>query len=114
MIKAYNEAKVLLIPLRNSVKDISRFPNKICEYAASKSVIVTTQYGEPAYFFKDKVSAILSDDCSVNSVAYSLNWIAEHEDQIEEIGKAGYEVGLQYFELNSYKEKIMDFLKSIQ
>ena len=43
-----------------------------------------------------------------------LNWIAEHEDQIEEIGKAGYEVGLQYFELNSYKEKIMDFLKSIQ
>ena len=114
LIKAYNEAKVLLIPLRNSVKDISRFPNKICEYAASKSVIVTTQYGEPAYFFKDKVSAILSDDCSVNSVAYSLNWIAEHEDQIEEIGKAGYEVGLQYFELNSYKEKIMDFLKSIQ
>lgn len=25
LIKAYNEAKVLLIPLRNSVKDISRF-----------------------------------------------------------------------------------------
>ena len=114
LIKEYNRAKVLLIPLRNSIKDISRFPNKICEYSASKGVIVTTKYGEPAHFFKDKESAVISNECTVDSISDSLNWIYQNESKIESIGNKGYEVGLKYFDLISYQDGIKDFINSLK
>ena len=103
----------MLIPLRNSIKDISRFPNKICEYSASKGVIVTTKYGEPAHFFKDKESAVISNECTVDSISDSLNWIYQNENKIESIGNKRYEVGFKYFDLISYQEGIKDFINSL-
>lgn len=113
LVKAYNRAKVLLIPLRDSIKDISRFPNKVCEYAASKSVIVTTKYGEPVHFFKDKKSALIADDCSSTAIAEQLDWIATHPSEIESIGMAGYNVGLMNFELSAHKSRCKSFVESL-
>lgn len=113
LIQEYNRAKILMIPLRNTIKDISRFPNKVCEYAASKGVIMTTKYGEPAHFFEDKVSAMIAEECNAESIAEKLNWLHINEQKIEEIGNAGYEVGLKSFELTSYVEKMNRFLESL-
>jgi glycosyltransferase involved in cell wall biosynthesis len=113
LVRAYNRAKVLLIPLRDSIKDISRFPNKVCEYAASKSVIVTTKYGEPAHFFEDKKSALIADDYSSTAIAEQLDWIATHPSEIESIVMAGYNVGLMNFELSAHKSRCKSFIESL-
>lgn len=110
LIRSYNRSKVLMIPLRNNVKDISRFPNKVCEYAASKGVIVTTCYGEPAQFFINKESAIIADEYSTEAVSESLNWLAANEDQIHIIGNNGYKVGLESFDLHAYSDKLNKFI----
>ncbi len=113
LIENYNKASVLMIPLRNTIQDIARFPNKVCEYAASKGVIVSTVYGEPAYFFKDKVSALIADDFSVDALTEKLDWLYDNENEIECIGQRGYEIGTEVFNLNSYQTKIQEFLAKI-
>ena len=102
-----------MIPLRNTIQDIARFPNKVCEYAASKGVIVSTVYGEPAYFFEDKVSALIADDFSVDALTEKLDWLYDNENEIECIGQRGYEIGTEMFNLNSYQTKIKEFLAKI-
>lgn len=114
LIKSYNRSKILMIPLRNNIKDISRFPNKVCEYAASKSTIVTTCYGEPAHFFKDKESAIISSDYTIKAISNSLDWLANNQDRIEQIGNNGYEVGLNSFDLSAYTERAFHFINAIR
>ena len=110
LIKCYNRSKILMIPLRNNIKDISRFPNKVCEYAASKSVIVTTRFGEPAHFFKDKESAMIADDYSVASIVKVLNWLADNQSMIKLIGEKGYQNGVNAFHIDAYIEKMKSFL----
>jgi len=114
LIRSYNRSKILMIPLRNNIKDISRFPNKVCEYAASKSVIVTTCYGEPAHFFKDKESAMIAADYSVAAIQESLDWLSCNESEIVRIGGNGYNVGLQSFELSAYSNKMKVFIESLR
>lgn len=113
LIQEYNKAKILIIPLRNTIKDISRFPNKVCEYAASKSVIVTTKYGEPAHFFEDGISAMIAEECNVKTIADKLTWLYENNNKIKEIGENGYKVGLKSFELTSYINNMKTFLESL-
>lgn len=113
LVMEYNKAKILMIPLRNTIKDISRFPNKICEYAASRGVILTTKYGEPAYFFTDKESAVMADDYSVDSLKDNLNWLASNTHYMDKIGCMGYEVGLKSFDLSCYISSMEEYLSSL-
>lgn len=113
LIKSYNHSKILMIPLRNSIKDISRFPNKVCEYAASKSVIVTTCFGEPAHFFNDKKSAMIANDYSVEAMVEALDWLADNQNAIPMIGEEGYKEGLNAFHIEAYIGKMTAFLNSI-
>lgn len=113
LIQEYKSATILMIPLRNNIKDISRFPNKICEYAASQGTILTTRFGEPAFFFKDKVSAVISDDYSIDSLASSLDWIYKHPEETAEIANKGYEIGKMKFNITCYQEKMNAFLSAL-
>lgn len=113
LIDNYNRASIHMIPLRNSMQDIARFPNKVCEYAASKGVIVSTVYGEPSYFFEDKVSAMIATDFSVEALAEKLDWLFENESKIEGIGLRGYRIGTEVFNLSSYQTKIKEFISKL-
>lgn len=113
LIRSYNRSKILMIPLRDNIKDISRFPNKVCEYAASKGVIVTTCFGEPAHFFKDKESAMIASDYSIAAIQESLDWLSSNESEMLRIGENGYNVGLQAFELSAYSNKMNEFIKNL-
>lgn len=113
LIYEYKKSKVLMIPLRNNIKDISRFPNKVCEYAASNSVIISTKFGEISYYFKDRESALLANDYSLEHIVNYMDWVVENESKLEEISNAAYNVGLENFDINSYKEKMKLFLKSL-
>lgn len=114
LIKEYKKAKFLLIPLRETIQDIARFPNKVCEYAASHSVIITTKFGEPARIFKDMESALICDDFSQESLMAKFDWILKNSDKIESISDSSYKIGRKHFDISSYVSKFNIFCKELQ
>ena len=110
LISLFKGATALLIPLRNTVQDIARFPNKICEYVAANGLVVTTHNGEMPYYFIDKKSGLLAKKFEVESYKDSLDWLNDNVNNIDKIKEESYKNGFQYFNINSYKNKIDNFL----
>lgn len=113
LIAYYKGAVGLFIPLRNTLEDTARFPNKICEYLASHGLIITTQTGEVPYYFKDKETAVIASAFNVESVTKSLDWIADNADEIEYIKEKAYQIGLSYFDLKANEIRLEDFLQKV-
>lgn len=113
LIKTYKESKILVIPLRNTVEDIARFPNKICEYCAAGSLIITTKYGEPARYFENEESALIAEYYTSKAIAEKMNWVVENEDKMSYIAQKVYEVGKQAFSIESYTKQFELFLNDV-
>ncbi|WP_455584548.1 glycosyltransferase [Bacteroides sp.] len=113
LIAYYKGAIGLFIPLRDTLEDIARFPNKICEYLASYGLIITTQTGEVPYYFEDKKTAVIASVFNVESVVENLDWIADNTDKIESIKERAYQVGLSYFDLKANENRLEDFLQKV-
>lgn len=107
----YNiDANALLIPLSNNIKDIARFPNKISEYLASANPIITTNFGEIKYYFKDCINALVAEKNKPKYFSKKMDFVINHPEKAKEIGKNGYDTGLKYFDNSSYKVEIIDFV----
>jgi len=114
LVKLYQGASALLIPLRNSVQDKARFPNKICEYSACRGVIITTNIGEIPYFFKDGKNALIADDFTAKSISNKLNILANMNDiDVLRIKDASYHTCISFFDISVYSDLLDDFLKNI-
>ena len=108
----YNiHAKALLIPLSNSIQDKARFPQKIAEYLASKNPIITTNFGEIKYYFRDGLNALVANDECVTSFSEKMEFIIKYPDKAKNIGSEGYKLGLKYFDSNSYFASLDKFIK---
>jgi len=114
LVKLYLGAKALLIPLRNTTEDIARFPNKICEYTASRGLMITTNYGEVKNYFRDNYNALIADEFSVTSYSRKLNQLFEINDaQLEGMRNRSYEVCRENFDIEVYKDELRIFLLRI-
>lgn len=113
LVSYYKGADGLLIPLRNTVKDIARFPNKICEYLACKGLIVTTNNGEIPLFFKDGFNAVVASEYSEKAMVQKLDAIAEGLYDAKKIKEEAYKTGWANFDINSYQVSVMGFLKDV-
>ncbi len=113
LISLFKGASALLIPLRNTIQDIARFPNKICEYVASKGLVITTQNGEMPYYFIDKENGLLAKNFDVDSYKNTLDWLNENINDIDKIKEKSYNVGINNFNIRSYEDKIKEFLNSL-
>lgn len=109
LIAYFRHAKALLIPLRDNVRDIARYPNKICEYSASKGLIITTNNGEIPYTFEDGVNALVADSYSIASFAEKLDEILV-STSLDSIREKCYETGRLYFNISAYSEKTKTFM----
>lgn len=113
LICKFKNALALFIPLRNTVQDIARFPNKICEYAACSGVIVTTNYGEIPYYFKDKINAVIAEDFTAESIAKQLDWLYNNPSALPSIKKESYLLGRNVFDIISYRETMEKYINEI-
>lgn len=113
IIPLYKSADLLLIPLRNSIQDIARFPHKIGEYTASKRPLISTNVGELKYYFKNGESAILADDYTVESYLEFLTPVLSGDRNLDEIGRQGYNVGYNNFHFVSNAEPIKTFFDKL-
>jgi len=110
LVQYYKNAEALLIPLSNSIQDKARFPQKISEYLASKNPIITTNYGEIKYYFKDNENAFVAKDNTPEYFSEKMKFIIENSEISKEIGLKGFETGLKYFDNNSYRTELTNFL----
>ena len=107
------EAEGLLIPLRPTVQDTARFPNKVGEYVASGNPMVATQVAEIAYYFMDNVSAFLATNYQVESFALKIQQLIDEPAHARAVGLEGKEVGHLRFDYRKNGEKMLDFFESI-
>lgn len=113
LIQCYCNAKALLIPLDDSLKDVARFPNKIAEYLASANPIITANNGEIPYYFTDMENAFVAKTDEAALIAEKINFIVENPDRASEIGLEGYQTGLQYFDSNNIANKLEVFINKV-
>ncbi|MEP7108286.1 MAG: glycosyltransferase [Ferruginibacter sp.] len=113
LIASYKSADLLLIPLRNTLQDLARFPHKISEYTASKRPLISTNIGEPQYYFKNGTSAILAEAYTIDSYIESLAKILPDMGSLDKIGYNGYEVGINNFHYQSNIEALRIFFEKL-
>lgn len=110
LIRFYINAKSLLIPLSNSVQDKARFPQKISEYLASGNPIITTNFGEIRYYFKDGENALVASENTPFEIAGKMRFVIDNPIASKIIGRKGYNTGLKYFDNNSYGAELENFV----
>ena len=111
----YKNASFLLIPLQDTVRDIARFPNKVCEYIASHGIMVSTKVGDINNMFVDGESAILASSFDTDSFIKAFDLIEDKKYDEDKVRHNAYEVGKKQFDISSYITPLQDFLnKTIQ
>jgi len=114
LITLYLGASALLIPLRNTIQDVARVPNKICEYTACKGLIITTNNGEIPYFFKDEKNALIAKDFSVEEISKKLNLVLKMNNQeIFQMKEEAYQVCKSFFDISVYSDSLDKFLREL-
>lgn len=110
LIAKYKGSLAQLIPLRNSLQDSARFPQKICEFLASHRPIVTTGFGEINHYFTDNLNAIVATDYKISSYSKKMEWALYNPDKLQTIADNSYIFGCNHFDIQGYSSKIENFL----
>lgn len=112
LIAKYKASLAALIPLRNTVQDCARFPQKICEFLASNRPIITTPYGEINNYFTSEKDAIIAKEFDTQSYSEQMEWAITHSEELEKITRNSYFIGIQHFNIESYSSKINNILSN--
>ena len=110
LMELFTNAQGLLIPLRHTIEDTARFPHKVGEYLATGNPVVTTNVGEINTYFEDEQTALIAEEYSVDQFAQKMDYVIEHTEHSQSIGRAGKELGKQNFDFKAYGIKIKNFL----
>jgi len=113
LINYYFNAKALLVPLNNNIKDIARFPHKIAEYLATANPIITTNFGEIPYYFEDEKNALVTQGFNCHGFAQKMQFVINNKDSAVKIGLNGYNTGFKYFNSLTIKKKLSEFVLKI-
>src|ERR1017187_1732316 len=107
----YKNAKCLLIPLRPTFQDFARFPHKTGEYLASGNPVISPNYGEVKFYFKDKETMLLAESYEKYKFAEKMQYVIETPTQAMEIGKKGKDVASKIFDYRIVAPQINNFLE---
>lgn len=105
-------AIAVLIPIRNSIRDIARFPHKIAEYVASSSPIITTNFGEIKNYFKNMDTAFITNDYCIKSYSDTLKYVMNNQKQAKLIGDNAKKKCKQFFDYNHISKTLADFISN--
>lgn len=110
----YMNAIGLLIPLRQTIQDEARFPHKFGEYLLSGNPVITTNYGEVIYYFKDMVNALVAEHYDEKEFADKMEYVVTHPHESILIGENGKKIALKYADYKKYGQRIINFIRSVQ
>jgi glycosyltransferase involved in cell wall biosynthesis len=106
----YKNATALLIPLRPTYQDVARFPHKIGEYLASGNPVISTNYGEVKFYFKDMDNMLIADSYDINQFAEKMRFVINNISEVKKIGMNGRELALNKFNYKILGNVIDNFL----
>jgi glycosyltransferase involved in cell wall biosynthesis len=109
----YKNAMALLIPLRPTFQDIARFPHKTGEYLGTGNPVISTNYGEIKYYFKDMENMLLANSYDVKLFADKMQFVIDNPDIVKEIGIKGKNSGLSLFDYKVQAKSINNFINSL-
>jgi len=106
----YKNATALLIPLRPTYQDVARFPHKIGEYLASGNPVISTNYGEVKFYFKDMDNMLIADSYDINQFAEKMRFVINNISEVKKIGMNGRELAWNKFNYKMQGSVIDNFL----
>jgi glycosyltransferase involved in cell wall biosynthesis len=109
----YKNAFSLLIPLNFNQRDKARFPHKIGEYCASRSAIITSNWGEVPYYFHNKENCLLLNTENKEEFGELMKYICDNHKLRRKISDAAYKTASTEFDYKIYGVKILDFIKKV-
>ena len=113
LVHLYINAIGLLIPLRHTEQDASRFPHKIGEYLASGNPVITTDVGEIKNYFEDGRTALIADTYTTKAFAEKMEFVLNHPEAAQEIGLNGKKLGLKEFDYRTHGVRLKGFINEL-
>ena len=113
LIALYKNAIALLIPLRNTLQDASRFPHKIGEYLAAGNPVITTNVGEIKTYFKDEENGLVAESYDVPMFAEKMKFVLDNPEKAKKIGLKGQEMGLVEFDYKIHGQRLFSFIADL-
>ena len=113
LLGAYGGAKALLIPLKSSLSDIARFPQKVPEYLSSGRPVITTASGDIGKLLKHRETALFAGGFDADSLASEMRYVMEHPEIADEIGRKGMAIGREQFHYLNVEERLVNFISGI-
>lgn len=113
LVELYINAEALLIPLRPTVQDASRFPHKIGEYLASGNPVITTNVGEIKNYFEDGETALIAKTYKVDTFSEKMQFVLKHREKARDIGLKGKRMGFEEFDYRKQGARLKLFLQEV-
>jgi glycosyltransferase involved in cell wall biosynthesis len=113
LLSLYKSAELLIIPLRNNIQDIARFPHKVSEYTASGRPLISSKIGELKHYFINQESALLADEYNVDMYVNTMRKMKAENVDLDEIGRKGHEIGYNNFHYLSHVENLKTFFNKL-
>jgi glycosyltransferase involved in cell wall biosynthesis len=95
------------------LKDEARFPHKIGEYTAANRPIITTDFGEIKYYFKDMENALIADQFDPLLYAGKMEFAMNHPEIMKTIVENARLTGLKYFHYKNHGIALRKFIEKI-
>lgn len=109
LISYIKNAKALITT--PNIIDSLGFPSKLAEYLASGKPVITTSAGEiPLYLNSD--SAFLCEPENIDEISRAMFQVSDNPSYAKEVGLNGYNTAKKTFNIESYIEDILEFLKN--
>ncbi len=109
----YAPAIGLLIPMRDTLQDAARFPHKIGEYVASGNPMISSNFGEVTYYFKDEENGLIADAYDIAQFTEKMQFVLDNPEKAKAIGQRGKEMGLKEFNFLHYGKGLRSFLGNL-
>ncbi len=108
LLRLYERAHALLIPLFDDVRSKARFPTKTAEYMASGRPIVTTSVGEMARLLTDGENAYLASPGDAEDYGIKVCSVLADRESAQRVGLAGREYARAHFHYSLYGQRLVD------
>jgi glycosyltransferase involved in cell wall biosynthesis len=113
LLRQYQEASVLAIPMFDDIRSIARFPTKLGEYLASGRPVVANKIGEISSSLDDGINAFLPRSGDPGAFGEAIIRLLDDPGVAQAMGRKGRQVAERQFHYANYGVPLSRFFASL-